>query len=44
MQAKNIGDLSPSFMTRAKASHPDTAERMAFAAAWAEHNGITTLV
>jgi STE24 endopeptidase len=40
LQTKNLGDLSPSWTKRIKASHPEIAERMAFAKAWADRNDV----
>ena len=40
MAPKNIADLEPTWWKRLTASHPDAAERMAFAARWGELNGV----
>ena len=40
MAPKNIADLEPTWWKRLTASHPDAAERMAFAARWAQLNGV----
>ena len=40
MAPKNISDLEPTWWKRLQASHPDAAERMAFAAQWGELNGV----
>lgn len=40
MAPKNISDLEPTAWKRLTASHPDAAERMAFAAEWGRLNGV----
>lgn len=40
MAPKNIADLEPTWWKRLTASHPDSAQRMAFAAEWGRLNGV----
>jgi STE24 endopeptidase len=40
MTTKNLGELEPSRWQRLKHDHPENAERMAFAKAWAELNQV----
>ena len=37
---KNLADLEPSLVKRLQGTHPEIPERMAYAAAWAELNGV----
>ncbi len=43
MAPKNIADLEPTWWKRLTASHPDAAERMAFAARWGELNSVAVV-
>jgi STE24 endopeptidase len=40
LHVKNLADLDPGLVKRLQASHPPAAERMAFARAWAEAEGL----
>ncbi len=43
MAPKNISDLEPTWWKRLTASHPDAAERMAFAAEWGRLNDVAVV-
>jgi STE24 endopeptidase len=43
MAPKNIADLEPSWWKRLNASHPDAAERMAFATEWGRLNDVEVI-
>ncbi|HEY8739164.1 MAG TPA: M48 family metallopeptidase [Candidatus Dormibacteraeota bacterium] len=43
LTTKNLGDLEPSWYSRAKGDHPVDCERMAFGKLWAELNGVQVI-